>query len=152
MVRYNNTAPAKRVSITVLGADSIAVPRAQALHHHLRIGRDWRTFSLGGVPCYVSADKSPKLVRQEIQLKKLARIINNAKQDLSPKIHRTDGHLSIDNVPIVRIHVGSRPEIATKIQWSDAAEGAGLTPAMQSSCADALAAAFADAATSVSWI
>ena len=152
MVRYNNSAPAKRVSITVLGSDTVAVPRAQALHHHLRIGRDWRNFSFSGVPMYVSADKSPKLVRQEIQLKRLAKIINHANQDISPKIHRTDGHLSVDNQPIVRIHVGARPEIATKVQWSDAAEGSGLTPAMQTSCTDALAAAFADAAASVSWL
>ena len=118
----------------------------------MRIGRDWRTFSCNGVPMYVSADKSPKLVRQEIQLKKLAKIINNANQDISPKIHRTDGYLSSDNQPIVRLHVGVRPENATKIQWSDAAEGAGLTPAMQSACDEALAAAFADAATTVSWL
>ena len=152
MVRYNYSAPAKRVSITVIGADKVAVPRAQALHYHLRIGREWRKFSLNGVPLFVSADKSPRLVRQEIQLKKLAKIINNANQNLSLRIHRADGHLSIDNMPIARIMVGARPEIPTKVQWSDAAEAAGIPTGLQSHCSEALAATFADAATSVSWV
>eukprot|EP00959_Pyramimonas_sp_CCMP1952_P329230 6892712-Pyramimonas_sp.AAC.1 len=70
MVRSNNATPSKRASITVLGVSAIGVPRAQAVHHYLRISRHRRTYSIAhegaSLPLYISAVKGPRLVRQGV--------------------------------------------------------------------------------------
>eukprot|EP00959_Pyramimonas_sp_CCMP1952_P274453 5737246-Pyramimonas_sp.AAC.1 len=42
--RINSEGPARRISFTLAGGNTVAPPRAQALHRALRQGREWRRF------------------------------------------------------------------------------------------------------------
>ena len=99
---------------------------------------------------FVGADQGPRLVRQEIQIKKLAKLITEAVPLVHPQVHRSEGYLSVAGEPIVRITVGNAQQGATKVQWSDAAARNGIADGMQRQVAAALAAAFADPISSTS--
>eukprot|EP00959_Pyramimonas_sp_CCMP1952_P398792 8356205-Pyramimonas_sp.AAC.1 len=72
MAIFNAVGPAKRHPFQVSGGTVVAEPRAQRFRGALRNGKEWRTVHLSlangaRVPLDVSADKSPKAVRAEVQ-------------------------------------------------------------------------------------
>ena len=71
---------ARRFTARVLGSKTEASSRATALVKHLRTSAGWRTFQVistdgAVVPMYVSTDKSPKMVRGEVQSKKMSKLL-----------------------------------------------------------------------------
>ncbi|CAK0856615.1 unnamed protein product, partial [Prorocentrum cordatum] len=123
-VRFNADAPTKRHSFTVLGGDAA-----------LKIGNARRTLTAvdahgSAVAMYISADKSPKMVRQEVQLKRMLRIINE-RAPKSWKLHRSKGCISLGALAVVGLFVGDSPESASRVQWSGAALSGGIRVVLQ---------------------
>eukprot|EP00959_Pyramimonas_sp_CCMP1952_P225652 4718527-Pyramimonas_sp.AAC.1 len=54
-------------------------------------------------PLYVSADKSPKAVRTEVQVKRPSKIMQNAVPDVDIRTHRTLGYISNRGDALVRL-------------------------------------------------
>lgn len=156
-VIYNTVGPAKRHSFQLSGGTLVAEPRAQRLHTQLRIGKDWRTFSIANgdhaaVPLYVSADKSPKMVRQEVQAKRLSKIMQNKMPHLDLKVQRTLGFVGHQGDALVRLHVGDSPDVHTTLQWSAAGANRGFDAAIQQAINSEFASNFADAITAAQWL
>ena len=100
---------------------------------------------------YVSADKGPRIVRQEIQSKKLSKFLTESMPQVLHRVHRAEGFLSVEGIPIVRIDVGNSKHEATKVQWSDAATDNGAPVVVQRQIREAWASAFADPTSAACW-
>ena len=156
-VVYNTVGPAKRHSFQLSGGTLVAEPRAQRLHAALRIGKAWRTFSVAtspgtAIPLYVSADKSPKMVRQEVHAKRLANIIQSKKQHMALRVHRTLGYVATAGEALVRLHVGLSSDAPTRLQWSAAAATKGIDEATQRAITTEFNSNFADPLTAAQWL
>eukprot|EP00959_Pyramimonas_sp_CCMP1952_P450459 9432098-Pyramimonas_sp.AAC.1 len=92
------------------------------------------------------------MVRQEVQLKKLNKLINGKFPTLETRVHRAGGFLSVDGAPIVQVTAGAAPDAATQVRWSDAAAPAGTPITEHAPLATALAAAFANPLAAVRWL
>lgn len=72
-------APARRFTLQLLGGRELTTPSSSALARHLKLpGGAWGTFGAAAatgqhIPLYVSADRSPKGVRKELQTRRLQR-------------------------------------------------------------------------------
>ena len=62
---------------------------------------------------------------------------------LHHRVHRSEGFLSVDGIPIARIAVGNSKQKATRVQWSNAAADKGVPIVMQRQMREARAAAYA---------
>ena len=155
-ISFNTVGPLRRHSFSVVGGTLLAEPRARKLFDALRIGKDWRDFSVSvdgtSYPLYVSGDKSPKMVRREVQIKKLAKLLQ-AKTNLADvKVHRSGGYLSYKGDVLVQILVGAVSDQATTMRWAAAAVTHNIDDTMQNAIAVEFTAAFADPLTSVQWL
>ena len=92
------------------------------------------------------------MVRQEVQLKRLSKLIVAKHPDIDIRIHRALGTLSVKGSPICQVIAGSTPEAATRLRWSDAAAPAGIPLSEHDTFATELAAAFADPMAAVQWL
>ena len=84
----------------------------------------YRSFSVENpsndfVNLYISMDKSPKRIRTETLLRKLAKSITQTHPDLTPYQNKRDGTISINWIPVARVTVTSKEDY--KIEWHGAA-------------------------------
>eukprot|EP00959_Pyramimonas_sp_CCMP1952_P027845 584144-Pyramimonas_sp.AAC.1 len=79
---------ARRFTVRVLGSKAEASSRATALVRSLRTSTGWRSFNVVStegamVAMYVSTDKSPKMVRGEVQAKRMCKLLEDAYPSLT---------------------------------------------------------------------
>ena len=155
-ISFNTAGPQRRHSFSLIGGTLVAEPRARKLYEALRIGKDWRDFSVtvDGTtsPLYVNGDKSPKMVRREVQIKRLAKVLQSKANLADVKIHRAGGYLSFNGDVLVQLMVGNTADQASTLRWAAAAVTHHIDNDMQNAIAEELAAAFADPLSSVQWL
>ena len=155
-ISFNTAGLLRRHSFSLVGGTLLAEPRAKKLYEALRIGKAWRDFSvtMGGTtyPLYVNGDKSPKMVRREIQIKRLAKVLQSKSNLADVKVRRAGGYLSFNGDVLVQLMVGSVADQATTLRWAVAAATHNIDNEMQKAIAEEFAAAYADPLISVQWL
>ena len=156
-VSFNSTDVLRRHSFTLTGGTVVAEPRARRLHDSIHVGRIWRDFNItsgNSAPSslYVSADKSPRTVRREVQLKRLGALISKRFDQFTLRLQRSQGYITYENEVIVQLLVGTSPDELTKIRWTAAAVRMGLNADQQSNIRIAFENTFSDALASAQWL
>ena len=156
-VSFNSTGVLRRHSFTLTGGTVVAEPRARRLHESLHVGRIWRDFKItigNSAPSslYVSADKSPRTVRREVQLKRMGALINQRFEQFTLRLQRSQGYITYENEVVVQLLVGSSPDEPTKVRWTAAAVRLGINDGHQSNIRIAFESSFSDALASAQWL
>ncbi|CAK0794677.1 unnamed protein product, partial [Prorocentrum cordatum] len=114
---------ARRFTLRVLGSKPEASTRATVLVRNLRTSAGWRTFQVSltegaMVAMRASTDKSPNMVRGEVQSKRMSKLLEETHPTLTWRCRRARCHVLVNSAPCCQLEPQGQDE-PTRIRWNN---------------------------------